>query len=311
MIAAGTIALLFAFDLPAQIREFSEIAVAGMALLIVVSLWCCGAARRSSAGGCPGARGAVRIRASSKLRVLEHDIYSFASRRPARWFPAILLELGFHALGVLETHLTLWMLLGTAAALLTSFIFETAQPPDDRRVQGCPVPARAWRKSAWPRSPPHRDRPKHRRRVLPHPQGADGRLGTGRRAACSSDPGSSPAHPSDVLSIAVALTDAAYAGREPASRTLTPSVSGGRRRSRETAGPSDRVQRLESSSIFAQDSRSCVSSVYVRHRQGCRHPRRRQWRPIQEPTPRSPNCYTPSLGSRSSCARSRRRRRPA
>ena len=123
MIGAGTIALLFTFEVPAQIREFSELAVAGMALLIAASLlvlW-----RRPKLvsrwmpGGTAGSGG-------SKLRTLEHDIYSFASRRPGALVPAILLEFGFHALGVLETHLTLWALLPSPPSLLTSFIFETA-----------------------------------------------------------------------------------------------------------------------------------------------------------------------------------------
>jgi len=35
------------------------------------------------------------------------------------------LELVFHALGVFEKHITLWMILGAAPPLLTSFIVET------------------------------------------------------------------------------------------------------------------------------------------------------------------------------------------
>ena len=126
MIAAGTIALLFTFPLPVQVEELSQLAVAALAILIVVSLvilwrrpallsrWLPSAARDAS-----GAR-------VSKLQALEHDIYSFASRRPGALIPAALLEVSFHALGVLETHLTLWVLLGDPPAVLTSFIFETA-----------------------------------------------------------------------------------------------------------------------------------------------------------------------------------------
>jgi hypothetical protein len=123
MIAAGTIALLFTFEVPAQIREFSEIAVAGMALLIVVSLLVLWRRPAVVSRWLPGGEAGSRV---SKLRILEHDIYSFASRRPGALVPAILLELGFHALGVLETHLTLLMLLPSPPSLLTSFIFETA-----------------------------------------------------------------------------------------------------------------------------------------------------------------------------------------
>ena len=125
MIAAGTIALLFSFDLPAQIREFSEIAIAGMALLIVITLLVLWRRPAILSRWIPLAPGAPSDSRVSRLRVLEHDIYSFASRRPGALIPAVLLEVGFHALGVLETHLTLSSL-GMAPTLMTSFIFETA-----------------------------------------------------------------------------------------------------------------------------------------------------------------------------------------
>jgi hypothetical protein len=60
-----------------------------------------------------------------KVRALERDIYTFASRRRAALAPLVGTELAFHALGVLEVHVTLWLLLGTPPPLLTSFILET------------------------------------------------------------------------------------------------------------------------------------------------------------------------------------------
>ncbi len=123
MIAAGTMALLFTFEVPAQIREFSELAVAGMALLIAVSLVVLWRRPVLVSRWIPGGAAGSRV---SKLRMLEQDVYSFASRRPGALVPAIVLEVGFHALGVLETHLTLWALLPSPPSLLTSFIFETA-----------------------------------------------------------------------------------------------------------------------------------------------------------------------------------------
>ena len=59
-----------------------------------------------------------------KVRRLEQDIYTFASRRRQTVGPLIATELAFHALGVLEVHLTLW-LLGEQPRLADSFIFET------------------------------------------------------------------------------------------------------------------------------------------------------------------------------------------
>ena len=127
MIAAGTIALLLAFaDVPAEIREFSWIAIAGMAVLIGVSLvilWRRPALVSRWLPLVPGRSSQAR---SSRLRALEQDIYSFASRRPGAVVPVVLLELGFHALGVLETHVTLWSILGDPPALLVSFVVETA-----------------------------------------------------------------------------------------------------------------------------------------------------------------------------------------
>lgn len=125
MIAAGTIALLFIFEVSAQIREFSEIAVAGMGLLIAISLLVLWRRPAVLSRWIPLAPGDPSGPRASRLRTLEHDIYSFASRRPGALVPAVLLEVGFHALGVLETHLTLWSL-GTAPSLMTSFIVETA-----------------------------------------------------------------------------------------------------------------------------------------------------------------------------------------
>src|SRR5206468_7084075 len=49
-----------------------------------------------------------------------------ASRRRGAMLPLVVLELSFHALGVIEKHLTLWLILGTAPLLWTSFIVETA-----------------------------------------------------------------------------------------------------------------------------------------------------------------------------------------
>jgi hypothetical protein len=40
--------------------------------------------------------------------------------------PLVALELTFHAFGVAEKHLTLWLIMGSAPPLLTSFIVETA-----------------------------------------------------------------------------------------------------------------------------------------------------------------------------------------
>lgn len=128
MIAAGTLALLFTFELPGRIREYTELGLmaiglgVGLALVVlwrrpaVVSRWVPVVSR-------PGTR---LHSLTAKLHALEQDIYSFASRRRRTVLPVAALEIGFHALGVLETHVTMWVILGEPLPILTSFVLETA-----------------------------------------------------------------------------------------------------------------------------------------------------------------------------------------
>lgn len=128
MIAAGTIALLFAFELPAGLREFSEVAVTGVVILLVASLWILWRRPALISRWLPlMSRPGSKLHASiGRVQALEGEIYSFASRRRGAVLPVILLEGSFHALGVLETHLTMWMILGRPPQLIESFILETA-----------------------------------------------------------------------------------------------------------------------------------------------------------------------------------------
>ena len=114
MIAAGTLALLFTVDLPAPLRDYSELAILAIAVAMVGILV---VFRR---------RPALISRWLPKLHTLEQDVYSFASRRRGTVPQVVSLELAFHALGVIETHITMWMILGYAPALVTSFVIETA-----------------------------------------------------------------------------------------------------------------------------------------------------------------------------------------
>ncbi|HVL66319.1 MAG TPA: lysylphosphatidylglycerol synthase transmembrane domain-containing protein [Vicinamibacterales bacterium] len=128
MIATGTIALLFLFDLRADVRDYSEIAVlllAGAIAVTLVILWRRPAlvSRWLRVVGRPGSK---LHSSSAKVRAIEEDIYSFSSRRPGAVAAAGALEIVFHALGVLETHLTLVMILPDAPPLLVSFVLETA-----------------------------------------------------------------------------------------------------------------------------------------------------------------------------------------
>jgi hypothetical protein len=124
MITAGMMALLFSVTLPAAVRDLSEAAVVAMLAVFAIAL------------GLLWRRPAVISRALSlvspsasprleRIRALEQEIYTFASRRRAAMVPLIATELLFHALGVLEIHVTLWFMRGTPPPVLTSFILET------------------------------------------------------------------------------------------------------------------------------------------------------------------------------------------
>jgi hypothetical protein len=129
MIAAGTLALLFAFELPPGLREFSQVAVAAILVLLAVSLGILWRRPALISRWLPMmSRPGTKLHSSvERVRALEDEIYSFAARRRSAVLPVILLEVSFHALGVLETHLALWMILGRPPLLIESFILETAQ----------------------------------------------------------------------------------------------------------------------------------------------------------------------------------------
>jgi lysylphosphatidylglycerol synthase-like protein len=124
MIAAGTVALLVRFQLPSAIRGVGEVAVAGTLVLFAVALWMLWrqpALISRALGVAPPLR-----RHAGRLEAIESQIYTFASRH-RRALPGLAAaEMGFHALGVTEIYLTLWVLMGTPPPLITAFILETA-----------------------------------------------------------------------------------------------------------------------------------------------------------------------------------------
>ena len=123
MVAGGAVALVFSVNLPLQLREFSEVAVASVAALFAVAAWVLWRRPAIVDTLLRGRPGGSRM---DKLRVVERQVLTFISRRRVMVLPLTSLELGFHALGVAEKHLTLWLILGSPPPLLTSFIVETA-----------------------------------------------------------------------------------------------------------------------------------------------------------------------------------------
>jgi hypothetical protein len=128
MIAAGTVALLLHVQVDASIQEAGALAVAAIFLFYLAALWIVWRkpavlsrlVRLLDRFSSPDAR----ERRLGKVRALEHDIYTFARRRRRALAPLIACELAFHALGVMEVHVTLWLLNGAPPPVLTSFILE-------------------------------------------------------------------------------------------------------------------------------------------------------------------------------------------
>jgi len=124
MIAASTLALLFSVDLPPAWRRGSEIAVVAVVALLaaaMIVLW----RRPAVVSRALATFGAAGHRAQ-RLQELEQQIYSFSSRRRAAVVPIVATEMAFHALGVLEVHVILMLLLPVEPAVLTSFVLEGA-----------------------------------------------------------------------------------------------------------------------------------------------------------------------------------------
>ena len=132
MIAGGTVALLLEFDVPAALRVMSLIALTGMVGFLGVAMALVSGRFRPLSWGLGwldrwSLAPAALLRRAGKLQTLEDRVYTFAERHPSRPVPILLLEAGYHALGVAETYLTVAMLLpaGTAPTLLGAFLLES------------------------------------------------------------------------------------------------------------------------------------------------------------------------------------------
>jgi hypothetical protein len=124
MIAAGMVALLVRFKLPPDIRGVGEIAIAGTFALFVTALWMLWR-QPALVSRALGSTRPLRKHAD-RIRQMEEEIYTFASRHRSALPALAAAEIGFHALGVTEIYFTLWLLNGTAPTLFTAFLFETA-----------------------------------------------------------------------------------------------------------------------------------------------------------------------------------------
>lgn len=142
MIAATTIALLFSVDVSPGMRKAGIAAVAAILAGFAVTIYLVWRrpviVKRVLVRILP-ARSALPA-SIERLHDLEQQILTFAARRGDVLLPVLAVELTFHALGVLEIYLTLWLILGAPQPFLTTFILEGA----NRLVQVVfkPVPFR-------------------------------------------------------------------------------------------------------------------------------------------------------------------------
>jgi hypothetical protein len=126
MIAAGTIALLFSFELPVDIEHASEVALVIIFVMfagVAWVLWRRPALVSRTLGAFARTGGARRL---ERLQRLEQEVYSFSSRRTGVLAPVVAAEIAFHALGVVEIYVTLTLLQGVAPSLLLAFVLEGA-----------------------------------------------------------------------------------------------------------------------------------------------------------------------------------------
>ncbi len=128
MIALSTAALLMEFSLPPAVRHaawVSLVAIAGGFVVAAVLLWKQPAlVTRALTRVIPsGSRLQNRV---GQLHDLEEQIYTFSVRRRGVLAPLVAAEAMFHVLGVMEVHLTWWLIQGAPPALMTAFIFEGA-----------------------------------------------------------------------------------------------------------------------------------------------------------------------------------------
>jgi hypothetical protein len=124
MIAAGMVAMLVRFQLPPGVRGVGQVAVAGAFVLFVSALWMLWrqpALMSRALGVAPPLR-----KHADRVRQLEEEIYSFASRHRGALPGLAAAEIGFHVLGVAEIYVTLGLLNVAGGTLLTAFLFETA-----------------------------------------------------------------------------------------------------------------------------------------------------------------------------------------
>ena len=125
VIALGLLAMLVAVNLPEPLRTVLAASLGAAIAILALAIWLIG---RRLAVVSPvldrlaGGRGA---RVINRIRLLEARTFEVYERRRGRLVPVIALHAFFHAAGVAEIYLTLWLLTGAAPTILTAFLLES------------------------------------------------------------------------------------------------------------------------------------------------------------------------------------------
>ncbi len=125
VIALGMIAMLLAFDLTEPLRTISAVSLATMLGLLVAAIWMIGRRLAVVSPVLDRLAGGRAVRWIARVRLLEARTFELYERRRGRLVPVLALEAVFHAAGVAEVYLTLWLLTGTAPTLLIAFLLES------------------------------------------------------------------------------------------------------------------------------------------------------------------------------------------
>lgn len=131
VIAAGTAALLFLFDVPPVLRQASLLALAMVVAVVVagtiVLAWQVKVVSRTLSWLERRRVGPAGLHARlEKVRALEDTIYGFTGRHAARLPGIFTLEAAFHVLGVAEVWFVLWLLVDSSAVTwLSTFVLES------------------------------------------------------------------------------------------------------------------------------------------------------------------------------------------
>jgi hypothetical protein len=129
-IFSGAVALLFNFQLPEWLRLFCLGALAVIIIFVLAALFMLRRQWRFLSGAIEWiyARGLGRRALETRrgrVQVFEDRVYGFYGRNRARLLPVMLLEACFHAAGVAEVYLTLFLISGAAPPLLAAFVLES------------------------------------------------------------------------------------------------------------------------------------------------------------------------------------------